>query len=416
MRIEILVDGSVEPQIYPINKPKLTLGSGETCDIVISSDNISRKHAIIINEGDAYYVVDQGSTNGTYINEERLVPGRRTEFTSFFPVRLGDQVLITLLSDDDPGASDEEPLIPLYPKEETVTPVRSRGAEETTKMISLSDLKKAKTSDLVTKREKAVQKKKTVTKKAPVKSARAKETERFKFLQWVILGVLVAIGYYNVKTKSDEKSPEIASMGEIVPVTDAGPAAQAPAEPGPGPSKDEARVVPESELLDHSKYTQLLNDIKCVTDIEKYFCEKVPGTSGGRFGVVQIGTTIHLLLDGETWIKEARSFISYPQGTVTPEMDQIYQRTVFKAATALFYLNGFPADIEWDKIKDMKIAVAMHEIWEGQTYLKMISEIYPDQIQNFKRIADLESIKRSGKEGEAALLYTDQFYRVKPTL
>jgi pSer/pThr/pTyr-binding forkhead associated (FHA) protein len=68
MRIEILVDGSEEPQIYPINKQKLVLGSGETCDVIIPSEQISRKHLIIAAEGDSYFVIDQGSTNGSFIN------------------------------------------------------------------------------------------------------------------------------------------------------------------------------------------------------------------------------------------------------------------------------------------------------------------------------------------------------------
>src|SRR5690606_19797388 len=115
MRLEILV-GSDDPIIYPINSAKMTLGSAETCDVIISAEGISRRHLTVIAEDDQYFVIDQGSTNGSFINEERLVPGRRVEFTSFFPVRLGDNTLLSLISDDENEL--REPLV-LPPREKT---------------------------------------------------------------------------------------------------------------------------------------------------------------------------------------------------------------------------------------------------------------------------------------------------------
>ncbi|ONI46745.1 hypothetical protein AN643_01270 [Candidatus Epulonipiscioides saccharophilum] len=49
------------------NKPKT---SDYEFDVSIKS--ISRKHAIIMRENDAYYLVDINSSNGTYLNDERL--------------------------------------------------------------------------------------------------------------------------------------------------------------------------------------------------------------------------------------------------------------------------------------------------------------------------------------------------------
>src|SRR5665647_2055045 len=100
MRIEILL-GSDDPIIYPLNKPKLIIGSDPACDIVIPGVSVSRKHLVIETERDTFYAIDQGSSNGSYLNEERLVPGRKVEFTSFFPIRLGDNILITLLSNEE---------------------------------------------------------------------------------------------------------------------------------------------------------------------------------------------------------------------------------------------------------------------------------------------------------------------------
>ena len=100
MKIEITIEGQ-EPMIHKLSKDKTLLGAGQDCDVVVEADGISRKHLLILVESDQYFVVDQGSTNGSFINEERLVPGQRTNFTSFFPLKLGFHVTLALLSDED---------------------------------------------------------------------------------------------------------------------------------------------------------------------------------------------------------------------------------------------------------------------------------------------------------------------------
>jgi|GEM_PF-3235791 len=102
MRIEITVEGQ-EPVTHKLQKEKTLLGSGQECDVQIEAESLSRKHLLIIAEGDQFFVVDQGSTNGAFINEERLVPGQRASFTSFFPVKLGAHVTLALLSDEESG-------------------------------------------------------------------------------------------------------------------------------------------------------------------------------------------------------------------------------------------------------------------------------------------------------------------------
>lgn len=427
MRIEILVDGSVEPQIYPLDKPKMMIGSGETCDIVVSSDNISRKHLMIVNEGDSYFVIDQGSTNGSYINEERLVPGRRTEFTSFFPVRLGDLVLITLLSDADPvgEAEDTGPLIPV-PKEPSISnlkkPAPSRGGDESTKMISLSDLKKAKTSDLQARRE-VISKKKAApaAKKAPVKTKRTKENEKFKILQWIIFVAVIGIGYYNIKNVKEEKP--VGKIGEVVRVdpnapkeTNPAPATTQTAQANPTATQtEESRLIPDDQLIDRARYNQILADAKCITDIEKYFCSVIPGANSGQYGVVQIGTTIHILVDGAPYLAEARQYVVHPppdaSGNYPPEVYEPYKQLVMRTALAIFFIKAWPKDIDYEKIKDLKISVPMIEIWQGTTYIQMVAAGYPEMIREFTSLAKIENIHAVKEVGDGALMFTKKYYK-----
>ena len=166
MRLEVLV-GNSDPQIFPLNRPKILIGSHEGCDIILQADGVSRKHLIVTIEDDNYFVTDQGSVNGSFINDERLVPGRRVEFTSFFPVRIGDNILITLLSDEEASDIGFTSELNNFVKEEISKPAAkpstsySSSLQDATRAISLKDLQQTKTENLIKKRTESLNKKKS---------------------------------------------------------------------------------------------------------------------------------------------------------------------------------------------------------------------------------------------------------------
>ena len=47
------------------------------CNVVIQSELISRMHVCIHREQETYYLEDMNSTNGTFLNEERILPQSR---------------------------------------------------------------------------------------------------------------------------------------------------------------------------------------------------------------------------------------------------------------------------------------------------------------------------------------------------
>ena len=50
----------------------LLIGRGDDCDIRLSDHSVSRKHALIEPSTDGYFVSDQHSTNGTFVNDKQL--------------------------------------------------------------------------------------------------------------------------------------------------------------------------------------------------------------------------------------------------------------------------------------------------------------------------------------------------------
>lgn len=61
--------------VISIAAREMTVGRSEECDLVLSGKGLSRRHALIRADGSSYVVSDE-STNGTFVNGER-VTGRR---------------------------------------------------------------------------------------------------------------------------------------------------------------------------------------------------------------------------------------------------------------------------------------------------------------------------------------------------
>jgi len=62
-----------------------------------NSEVVSRIHADIRVEGDAHYIEDVGSANGTYINNTPLYPGNRHRLKSGDRIALGKGDLVTFI-------------------------------------------------------------------------------------------------------------------------------------------------------------------------------------------------------------------------------------------------------------------------------------------------------------------------------
>ncbi len=67
----------------------LTLGRGEDNDLTLADNNVSRHHAQVAFDGQAYQVTDLNSTNGTYIGGAKLLPGVPEPWAPDQPLRVG---------------------------------------------------------------------------------------------------------------------------------------------------------------------------------------------------------------------------------------------------------------------------------------------------------------------------------------
>jgi len=71
---------------HEITSRRFVIGRSRECDLTVTDGNASRRHAEVVQEGDAYFVVDLGSTNGTELNGKRVT---REELTDGDRITLG---------------------------------------------------------------------------------------------------------------------------------------------------------------------------------------------------------------------------------------------------------------------------------------------------------------------------------------
>lgn len=69
----IIQQGPTPGLVYDLVKPEIMIGRDMTNDFVVNDPEVSRKHALLRLEGGSYVIEDQGSTNGTFVNGQRLM-------------------------------------------------------------------------------------------------------------------------------------------------------------------------------------------------------------------------------------------------------------------------------------------------------------------------------------------------------
>jgi hypothetical protein len=67
----VVVKGPASGRQYQLND-RITLGRDFSSDIQLNDGQVSRKHAVIQHIQDVYVITDQHSTNGTYVNGQRI--------------------------------------------------------------------------------------------------------------------------------------------------------------------------------------------------------------------------------------------------------------------------------------------------------------------------------------------------------
>ena len=128
-RFRLVVRRGPQPnQVYELTKDIITVGRDITNDIVINDPEASRHHMRLTRGAGGYTLEDLGSTNGTFINGQRLTGAK--------PLNPGDMVgmgeTVTLGFEHVAGAGAEAPAqepADYQPPQATRAPYESQAPE-----------------------------------------------------------------------------------------------------------------------------------------------------------------------------------------------------------------------------------------------------------------------------------------------
>jgi uncharacterized membrane protein len=68
----VMRSGPNTGKIYPLEAPEIMIGRDTSNGVAINDAEVSRKHAKLSLQGSAYVIQDLGSTNGSFVNGQRI--------------------------------------------------------------------------------------------------------------------------------------------------------------------------------------------------------------------------------------------------------------------------------------------------------------------------------------------------------
>jgi FHA domain/zinc-ribbon domain len=59
-------------EVFPLDEERVTVGRSPDCGIFLDDVTVSRKHAVLVARDNRFFIEDQGSLNGTFLNRKRI--------------------------------------------------------------------------------------------------------------------------------------------------------------------------------------------------------------------------------------------------------------------------------------------------------------------------------------------------------
>jgi diguanylate cyclase (GGDEF)-like protein len=86
----VIISGDDMGRRYELGHTEVSIGRADECTICVTTDQVSRKHCTVQGILGKYYIVDNRSTNGTFVNEQKV---ERAKLIDGDQIRVGKTVL-----------------------------------------------------------------------------------------------------------------------------------------------------------------------------------------------------------------------------------------------------------------------------------------------------------------------------------
>jgi two-component system cell cycle response regulator len=89
----VIVLGKPLGKRFALSSKTMVIGRGSECEIPVPDNSLSRTHAQVLKkENGRFYVSDFNSTNGTYLNDQKLAPGKAIEVKNGDLLKMGNMI------------------------------------------------------------------------------------------------------------------------------------------------------------------------------------------------------------------------------------------------------------------------------------------------------------------------------------
>jgi len=72
---------------------KISIGRDRSCNVVFNDALVSREHAVIQKIKDSYFIKDLGSTNGTFVNKQKVPNGQYIKLEKTDSIKIGKNTI-----------------------------------------------------------------------------------------------------------------------------------------------------------------------------------------------------------------------------------------------------------------------------------------------------------------------------------
>jgi pSer/pThr/pTyr-binding forkhead associated (FHA) protein len=109
LSLVVLTPGPAEGKIIPINVPQFVIGRHPSCHLRPASLQISKRHCALVRLKEKVSILDFGSTNGTFVNDQQIKG--ELELLDGDRLRVGPLTFVVRL-ERGPGSIDQPTPIP----------------------------------------------------------------------------------------------------------------------------------------------------------------------------------------------------------------------------------------------------------------------------------------------------------------
>jgi sigma-B regulation protein RsbU (phosphoserine phosphatase) len=91
--------GPATPDLWVRTGGPAVIGRSASCDLTLQDDSVSRRHAALVRKRDQWFIIDEGSSGGTFVNGHRIEKSEPTSISTGDLVRIGPWAFRVCLGD-----------------------------------------------------------------------------------------------------------------------------------------------------------------------------------------------------------------------------------------------------------------------------------------------------------------------------